>query len=429
MPTPELHEVVIDDLTQDGQGVATVAGERVFVADVLPGETVTISVGKRRRKLRQGQLHTVISASPERTTPGCEYFGRCGGCGLQHLEPAAQLGWKSKAMLETLRRIGGVVPEAVAAPITSKPWRYRRRARLGIKNVTAKGRVLVGFRERAASYVTDMQHCEVLAPPFDACLGGLAETLAACSVASKVPQAEIAVGDDHAAIVLRVLSDPSNDDCARLLEFGQRWDLDVYLQPGGLDSVVPLGETRPLLYRLPEQQIELEFTPIDFIQVNAGVNRAMVTRALELLQPIETDRILDLFCGLGNFTVPLARQADQVLGMEGAANLVERARVNGRRNGVDNIEFVTADLNDPAALPKQRFDLVLLDPPRTGAAAMVERISSVKPRRILYISCHPGTLARDSAVLYAQGFELSTAVAVDMFPHTNHVETMALFIA
>jgi 23S rRNA (uracil1939-C5)-methyltransferase len=429
MPMPELHEVVIDDLTQDGQGVTTVAGERVFVPDVLPGETVTISVGKRRRKLRQGQLHSVISASGERTTPGCEYFGRCGGCGLQHLESGAQLAWKSKAMLETLRRIGAAVPESLAPPITSEPWRYRRRARLGIKNVTAKGRVLVGFRERAASYVTDMQHCEVLASPFDACLGALADTLAVCSVASKIPQAEIAAGDDHGAIVLRVLSDPNDGDRARLQEFGQQWDLDVYLQPGGLDSVVPLGEPRPLLYRLPEQQVELEFTPIDFIQINAGVNRAMVSRALELLQPTATDQILDLFCGLGNFTIPLARQAGRVLGIEGAANLVQRARENALRNGVDNIQFVAADLNDSEALPKQHFDLVLLDPPRTGAAAMVERIASVQPRRILYISCHPGTLARDSIALQAQGFKLSTVVAVDMFPHTNHVETMALFVA
>lgn len=429
MPAPDLHEVVIDDLTQDGQGVTTVAGERVFVADVLPGETVTITVGKRRRKLRQGQLHAVLSASPQRVTPGCEYFGRCGGCGLQHLETAGQLEWKSKAMLETLRRIGAAVPESVAAPITSESWRYRRRARLGIKHVTAKGRVLVGFRERAASYVTDMRHCEVLAPPFDTCLDALSDVLTDCSVANKVPQAEIAVGDDHGAIVLRVLSEPNDDDKARLREFGQRWDIDVYLQPGGLDSVVPLGEVRPLLYRLPAQQVELEFAPIDFIQVNSGVNRAMVTRALGLLQPAPTDRILDLFCGLGNFTIPLAKQGGHVLGLEGAAHLVERAEANARRNRVDNVRFGAVDLNDPDALPQEHFDIVLLDPPRTGAAAMVERIASLNARRILYVSCHPGTLARDSVVLQAQGFKLATALAVDMFPHTNHVETMALFEA
>ena len=425
---PELHEVVIDDLTHDGQGVASVAGERVFVKDVLPGETVTISLGKRRRKLRQGQLHAVLKASPQRTTPGCEYFGRCGGCALQHLEAAAQLEWKTKAMLETLRRIGGAVPESVASPLTSEPWRYRRRARLGVKHVTARGRVLVGFRERAAGYITDMEHCEVLAPPFDACLGALAETLADCSIVRQVPQAEIAVGDDHGALVLRVLSEPTAEDRGRLQAFGEHWNLDVYLQPGGLDSIVPLGEVRPLIYRLPGQQLELEFAPVDFIQVNAGVNRAMVTRALELLAPRSTDRILDLFCGLGNFTLPLAQSGGEVVGLEGAAGLVARAEANARRNELDNVRFATADLDASEALPPERFDLVLLDPPRTGAAAMVEGIGRLKPRGILYVSCHPGTLARDCVGLQAQGFKLFTVLGVDMFPHTNHVETMALFV-
>jgi 23S rRNA (uracil1939-C5)-methyltransferase len=431
MATPVTHEVVIGDLTHDGQGVASVDGERVFIADVLPNETVSITLGKRRRKLRQGHLETVIDASPERTVPGCEYFGRCGGCGLQHLQPAAQLEWKGKAVLETLRRIGGVVPERVGEPITSEPWAYRRRARVGIKYVARKERVLAGFRERSAGYITDMQHCPVLANPFTDCLGDLAETIGGCSVAAQVPQAELAAGDDHGAMVLRVLTAPNAEDRVRLKEFGERWDLDMYLQPGGMDSVTPLVDTatRTLSYRLPAQQLELRFQPTDFVQVNAAVNREMVTRALALLEPRSTDRVLDLFCGLGNFTLPLARRAGEVLGVEGAANLITRAGENAVHNGIDNAVFRVADLAAPEALPAGPFDLVLLDPPRTGAAAMVERMASLQPRQVLYVSCHPGTLARDAAVLCAQGFTLAEVIPIDMFPHTQHVETMALFVA
>ena len=427
----ETHEVVVADLTHDGLGVASVGGERVFIPDVLPEETVSITLGKRRRKLRHGQLEAVIAPSPMRVEPGCEYFGRCGGCGLQHLDLEAQLDWKGKATLETLRRIGSVVPGRVGTAITSRPWGYRRRARVGIKYVARKGRVLAGFRERGASFITDMRRCPVLVSPFDECLGDLADTIGGSSVRADVPQAELAAGDGHGAIVLRLLSAPARPDLDLLDAFGRRWDLDIYLQTGGLDSVAPLNpeRARPLFYEHHDLNINLRFTPTDFIQVNGAVNRAMVARAIQLLQPSKTDRALDLFSGLGNFTLPLARHAGEVLGLEGAAGLVARAGENAARNGIDNASFRIADLADPKALPTGPFDLILLDPPRTGAAALVPHFAPLKPRRVLYVSCHPGTLARDAAVLSSQGFGLAEVIAVDMFPHTQHVETMALFVA
>jgi 23S rRNA (uracil1939-C5)-methyltransferase len=419
----------IVDLTHDGVGVAEVDGRRIFVADALPGERVEIALRKRRRKLQEADLVRVLEASPSRVQPKCPYFGRCGGCALQHLEHAAQVAFKQQAVAETLKRIGGVEPVTWLAPVMSQPWHYRRRARLGVKYVAAKSRVLVGFRERAAPYITDMLGCPVLMPPVDGLLGELAELIERSSVRERLPQIEVAVADGVVALVFRVLAEPSVADTESFREFGARFRLDMYWQRGGPGTIVPLDRARPMTYELREHGLTFEFLPTDFVQVNAGINAELVSTALRLADVQPTDRVLDLFCGLGNFSLPLARRADALLGVEGDAGLVARAVRNSARNGIGNARFVTADLMAPGwSFYREPWDVVVLDPPRTGAEGPVTELESSGVRRIVYVSCHPATLARDARVLVEKhGFTLQTARVFDMFPHTHHIEALALF--
>jgi 23S rRNA (uracil1939-C5)-methyltransferase len=421
-------EAEIIDLTHDGQGVADLGGQRVFVAGTLPAERVVIAPRRRRRRFQEAELLSVVHAAPDRVAPRCEYFGVCGGCALQHLAYDAQVRFKQRAVEQTLARIGGVAPETWLAPITGPEWNYRRRARLGVKFVEAKGRVLVGFRERAAPYITDMRRCPVLVPPFDTMLGDLAAEIEAADIKQRLPQIEAAAGDRAAAIVLRVLDAPSAGDRARFLALGERLGVDVYLQTGGVGTVAPLGAARPLDYRLGAFDVTLEYAPTDFIQINAAVNERMVAAAVELAEPGPADRVLDLYCGLGNFSLPFARRAGEVLGVEGEAGLVARAVRNAAANGIANARFLAADRAEAEwSFYREPFDLVVLDPPRTGAAEAVGQIARMRPRRVVYVSCHPATLARDAKVLVAAGFRLRAARVLDMFPHTHHVEAMALF--
>lgn len=424
-------EASIVDLTHDGQGVADVDGRRVFVPGTLPDERVVIAPRRRRRRFTEAELVRIIEPAAARITPPCEVFGRCGGCALQHLSYEAQVSFKQRVVEEAFARIAGISPDEWLPPILGPTWRYRRRARLGVKHVEAKARVLVGFRERAAPYITDMTQCPVLVPPMDTVIAPLAEAIAATSIKRRLPQAEVAVGEDAAAIVLRVLDAPSADDRERLAAFGAERGIDVYLQTGGPGTVAPLGSARPLKYSLPEFGITLEFAPTDFIQINAAVNERMVSAAVELADVTPADRVLDLFCGLGNFTLPFARRAAEVLGVEGEAGLVARAVRNAKLNGIENARFLTADLAERGwPFYRESWDLALLDPPRTGAEAPVEQLGRVRPRRIVYVSCHPATLARDAKVLVGtHGYRLRAARALDMFPHTHHVEAMALFVA
>ncbi len=422
-------EAEIVDLTHDGQGVADVEGRRVFVAGTLPSERVVIAPRRARRRFQEAELLRIVAPAADRVEPPCEYFGRCGGCALQHLAYDAQVRFKQRAVAEAFARIGGVEPARWLAPITGPEWRYRRRARLGVKFVEAKGRVLVGFRERAAPYITDMAHCPVLVEPMGSLIGELAEEIAQTSVARRLPQVETAVGDGAAAIVLRVLDAPRAEDRTRFEGFGARHDVDVYLQSGGPGTVAPLRPpARALDYRLEDFDVTLAFAPTDFIQINAAVNAQMVAAAIELAEPAPGDRVLDLYCGLGNFSLPFARSAGEVLGVEGEAGLVARAVRNAAANGIDNARFLAADLAEEGwPFYRERWDLVVLDPPRTGAAAPAAQIARLKPRRVVYVSCHPATLARDAKVLVAAGYELAAARVLDMFPHTHHVEAMALF--
>ena len=433
-PRPGAAEVqtgTVAALTQAGEGVIH-GGKTVFVAGALPGERIRFRRTRRHRQHDDGVLLEVLEPAPTRVTPRCAHFGVCGGCALQHLAPAAQLLVKDQELRETLSRVARVTPARWLAPLGGPQWGYRRRARLGAKFVRKKGCVVVGFRERAAPYVAQLAHCEVLAPAAAALIAPLAALLGGLTLREHVPQIEVAVADNATALVLRLLRPAPAEDLVRLEAFAAAHRVRLYLQPGGLESVHELGAPgEPLRYALPRFDLELEFAPTDFIQVNGPVNQALVGRALELLELTPAARVLDLFCGLGNFSLPLARSAAAVVGVEGDAQLCARARANAARNGVANAVFHSADLAQPpqAALPwlRERYSHVLLDPPRTGARAVLAALAHLAPQRLLYISCHPGSLARDLGVLvHEHGFTLEAAGVVDMFPHTAHVESLAL---
>jgi len=430
----ELAEADVVDLAHDGRGIARPSGKAVFIHGALPGERVRYRVTKRRRQLDEASLVEVLTPSPDRTEPKCAHFGVCGGCSLQHLAPAAQLAAKERQLLDNLERIGGVRSPRVFEPITGSDFAYRRRARLGVKYVHKKGRVLAGFRERDKPYLADLKRCEILIERFATLPADLAALVETLSVRERVPQVELAAGDERAALTFRVLQTPDAGDLSKLQAFGSRLEVDIYLQSGGPDTVRPLQEAAgerppPLRYAIDGGRIALEFGPSDFIQINREVNLAMVEAAVGHLDPQPQDSVLDLFCGLGNFTLALGRRARGVLGVEGDANLVARARANASANGIA-AEFVVDDLFEPRRFgpwAERAYDLVLLDPPRAGAIAMMERMPQWGPRRVVYISCHPGSLARDTAVFVAQGFKLSGAGVLDMFPHTTHVESIAVF--
>lgn len=429
-------EAEIVDLSHDGRGVAHLDGKAVFVVGALAGERVRLRLTRRQRRYDEAEVLEVLDASPDRVVARCAHFGLCGGCALQHLAPSAQIGIKQGILAEALERIGKVEPETWLSPLTAEHWGYRRKARLGVRYVAKKGRVLVGFRERGSSFIADLRRCEVLHPAVGERLTELAELIQALSIRERVAQIEMAQGDGPVVLVLRVLDPPTPQDIDHLQAFATRTGLHLYLQPGGIETVEPLpGQAMELTYRLPARNLTLAFEPHDFTQVNLELNRLMVERALQWLDPGPEDRVLDLFCGLGNFTLPIACRAAFVLGVEGDAGLVERARANARRNGFDDrrLCFECADLycatsDRDWAWTRHAFDLALLDPPRSGALQVLDPLAATGIRRLIYVSCYPGTLARDAGQLVGRhGFRLIAAGAMDMFPHTAHVESMAVF--
>jgi 23S rRNA (uracil1939-C5)-methyltransferase len=427
---PERVEII--DLTHDGRGVARTDGKTLFVSDALPGETVTAVRMKRRRSHDEARLVEVLVPAGDRVTPGCEFFGVCGGCTLQHLDGDAQIAAKQRILAEHLRESGGIEPDTFFAPIRAEPGGYRRRARLGVRYVEGKGRVLVGFRERFSSYIADVDACPVLASPADRLILPLADLIGELTLRSRLPQVELTVADNRTALVFRVLDPPTDADLEAFRAFRREFDVDVYLQPGGLDTVEPLdGEFLPLHYALPEFGLELGVGPTDFLQVNAVVNRQLVSRAVTLLSADGEARVLDLFCGLGNFTLPLARRAGAVVGVEGDRALVERAERNAVANGIANASFQVADLFGECAgegWAAAAYDAVLVDPPRAGARPVLPVVAASGARRVVYVSCNPASLARDAGILVSEyGFRLEGAGVVDMFPHTTHLESIALF--
>ncbi len=425
-------EARIDSMGHDGRGVARIEGKATFIHGALPGESVLFRYTKRRRSHDEGQTVAVVSASPDRVVPRCVHYGVCGGCSLQHISPEAQIAAKQAILLENLRTIGKVQPAAVLPPIVNDfPWGYRRKARLGVKEVVRKGKVLVGFRERGSSFVADLSQCHVLHPRVGELLPALSALIGSLSISQRLPQIEMAMDDEQCVLILRILEPLSTQDEHRLSAFQAEHDIVFYLQPGGPDSVTPLGADVDLQNRLPAYSISLHFEPSDFTQVNSDINRKMVERAMTLLDPQRNDRVLDLFCGIGNFTLPIARNCAQVVGVEADPGLVARARGNAERNGLVNSLFYTADLyaeltSEPWM--QQRFDKALLDPPRSGALSALALLPKLGIRHIVYVSCSPGTLARDAGELVDKhGYRLSRAGVMDMFPHTAHVESIALF--
>ena len=431
----------IDSLDYEGNGVARVAGKAVFIEGAVPGDEVRFRYYNKKRSYDTGGVLDVISPSADRVVPRCPHFGVCGGCSLQHVQPGAQLRHKQQVLSDCLQRIGKVVPDAWLPPLDGPVWAYRRKARLGVRLVPKKGGILVGFRERRRTFITPLESCAVLDPAVSALLVPLRALIATLSCSGRLPQVEVAVGDTQQdapalALVFRHLEPLDDHDLRALRRFGEAHGAQIFLQPAGPDSVARLWpDTGTLVYRLPEHGVELHFGPTDFVQVNAAVNRMLVGRALELLDPGPQDSVLDLFCGLGNFTLPLARRAGRVLGVEGDAALVERARANALHNAIANAQFLAADLyavDGSAPWGEERFGKWLLDPPRTGAMAAIKRLPAdgSGPERIMYVSCNPGTLARDSEVLvHVKGYRLAAAGVLDMFPHTSHVESLALFEA
>jgi 23S rRNA (uracil1939-C5)-methyltransferase len=425
-------EADIVDLTHDGRGVARIDGKAVFVSGALPGERVRLHFSGRHRHYDEAVVDEVVQPSVDRVTPRCAHFGICNGCALQHMSAAAQIAAKQHVLLENFERIGKVRPQSILPALTDMPWGYRRKARLGVKFVDKKGRVLVGFRESNGRYIADIKRCEILHPAVGERIEALSALIESLDARRTIPQIEVAAGDDLIALIFRHLQPLSTQDRDALTEFAKRNELGIYLQPGGADSVAPLWPPDARLnFRLPAHDLDIEFQPLDFIQVNGGMNRRMIDHALGLLDPQPGDRVLDLFCGLGNFTLPIARRGAKVAGVEGEAGLVRRAEENARRNQVNNARFHAANLASDqrtTAWARADYDLLLLDPPRSGAAEVLEYLPGRTVKRVVYVSCHPGSLARDAGILVERhGFALRSAGVMDMFPHTAHVESIALF--
>ena len=443
--------VVIESLDQEGRGIARVDGKAVFVEGALPGERVALETLKRKPAYEIARVTRIEDANPGRVKPRCPHFGVCGGCSLQHADVTLQLAAKQRVMEDALERIGRVRPGMLLAPIAGPAWGYRHRARLSVRDVPKKGGVLVGFHERKSSYVADMRECHVIPPKVGRLLPALRSLVGSLSIRTRLPQIELAVGErlqrheGQAApdlvyvLVLRVLEPPSREDETRLVAFADAHGVEFWLQPKGPDSVAPFHPANSsLAYTLPEFDLAIPFEPTDFTQVNAVVNRVLVRRAVTLLAAADGERVVDFFCGLGNFTLPIARSGALVTGVDGNEALVRRAQRNAERNGLgQRTTFRTANLFDatPESLSSLGpFSRALIDPPREGAVEVCKALPPAgtpdAPRRIVYVSCNPATLARDAGVLvHDRGFELVAAGAVNMFPHTAHVESVAVFDA
>jgi 23S rRNA (uracil1939-C5)-methyltransferase len=442
-PTVEWLEV--ESLDLDAQGVAhRGSGKVVFVEGALPGERVTCKVSRQKNNWEQGPVAEIARESSQRVRPACPHFGlhpgACGGCKMQHLHPAAQVAVKQRVLEDKLWHLAKVKPEQVLRPIEGPAWGYRWRARLSVRRVVKKGTVLVGFHERRSRYVADMRVCPVLPEAVSALLVPLRELIGAMDLRERAPQIELAVGDGVIALALRHLAPVGADDRARLRGFGERHGVQWWLQPGGPDTVHPLDPGAPeLAYGLPEFGITLPFVPTDFTQVNGDINRVLVSRALALLGPRPGERVIDWFCGIGNFTLPLATLAREVLGVEGCEALVRRARSNAERNRLgERLRFESRNLFDLSAADLAAFGSAerwLVDPPREGAFALAKAGAELHgagfaglPQRIVYVSCNPATLARDAGLLvHLGGYRCAAAGVVNMFPHTAHVESIAVF--
>ncbi len=479
--------VEIRSLSHDGRGIATIENKTTFLAGALPGETVRYNIHQKRAQLNEGVALEIVTPSPDRATPPCEHFGVCGGCSLQHMSPRVQLELKQQTLLNQLKHFGQVEPQHILPALSATTEGYRRKARLGVKFVIKKDKLLVGFREKSSSYLADLNRCVVLHPAIGERFNELSELIRSLEAYRHIPQIEVAIGDTDVALVFRHLEPLSDEDKNKLIAFGEKFQFHIYLQPNPPQKVEELtrlntegwgrndewapapslpieGRHDPrmersantgmyvpeigsdgagahsrsaspkperLTYTLPDEQLEFLFHPLDFTQVNLEMNRLMVRQAINLLDLKPTDKVLDLFCGIGNFTLPIARHAHHVTGIEGGDDMVKRAQANAEHNSISNVAFHAANLFEPnptTAWMKQHYDKILLDPPRAGAREILPHFQTFGACKIVYVSCNPATLARDAGDLVnLYGYKLVAAGAMNMFPHTAHIEAMAVF--
>lgn len=428
------NRVTIESLDQEGRGIAHADGKVIFIEGALTGEVVSYASYRRKPSFELAQMTQLHRAASIRVQPKCAHYGVCGGCSMQHLDSRVQVAVKQRILEDSLERIGRVKPETILPAIYGQSWGYRERARISARYVIKKSKMLVGFHEKRSSYVADMQSCEILAPKIAGLIQPLATLIEGLSIRDNLPQIEVAVGEQVYVLVLRVMAPPSADDEAALRAFADQHQIQFWLQSKGPETIVPFYplDSPALSYSLPEFSVTMPFAPGEFTQVNSQLNRVMISRSMRLLDPQAGERIADFFCGLGNFTLPIARSGAQVLGIEGSDALVRRAAQNAAFNGLSaNTQFSVRNLfeMDEASLAGLgKFDKWLIDPPRDGAMELVKSITpEIAPELIVYVSCNPATLARDAAELVQKGYVLKSAGVMNMFPQTSHVESIAVF--
>lgn len=426
-------KVTIESLCHDGRGVAHVNGKVVFIDEALPGEEIEFIYTDSHKDYAEGRMVNLFNRAPERVEPECLHYGVCGGCSFQHVASSEQIKIKQELLKEQFSRIGKVEIPQIWEALTGSHWGYRSKARMGVKYVEKKGRVLVGFRERRQPFLAEIESCKVMHPIVGNNLMALSEMIGKLSIKSLIPQIEVAIGDSECVLAFRTLESAPDSDKEILRQFAHQHGISICLQIKGPDTIVPLdGEPEVLpTYTLPEQGIEFKFRPAMFTQVNYEINRQMVSRVMHEFALTQDDVVLDLFCGLGNFTLPLATKAGRVVGVEGDAPLINHAKENARLNNLSNVEFYTADLSKDVsdqAWAQQKYTKVLLDPSRAGASEVLHNLKKWQPQQIIYVSCNPSTLARDAGILVnTLGYKLIKAGVMDMFPQTGHVESIALF--
>ncbi|STX28789.1 23S rRNA (uracil-5-)-methyltransferase RumA [Legionella beliardensis] len=425
----------IEKFSHDGRGIARINGKTTFIGGALPGETVSFQYTKVKKDFDEGQLLSVISRSAARAEPRCPHYQLCGGCSLQHLNEEMQIQEKQLLLLDLLQRIAHIKPELILPPLSSVSWNYRNKARLSVRYVEKKKAALVGFREKNnPRFIAEISQCPILNPKVDGNISKLRELIDSLENPHSIAQIEVAAGDEEVALILRNLESLTSNDEQVLRQFSQDNGFTLYLQPGNAQTVTrfhPPADSDFLTYSLPKENIHFKFHPTDFTQVNASLNQLMITHAMQLMDLKPDDIVLDLFCGLGNFSLPLAKRCKRVIGIEGSGAMVLRAQLNAQINNIANAEFYCADLDKPDGLkqfPIGEVNKILIDPPRSGALELVKQFAKLKITRLVYVSCNPATLARDSDILVNQlGFKLKAAGVMDMFPHTAHVESIALF--
>lgn len=435
-PSLTTQTAQIVNLSHDGKGIARINGKTTFIQGALPGELVEFQYTRIKKDFDEGFLLTVLESSSLRVEPKCPHYSLCGGCSLQHMSASEQIHYKEAQLLDLLSRYGHTKPQNVLPPLASVHWNYRNKARLSVRYVEKKQTAVVGFRERNnPRYITEITQCPILHAKLDADIIPLRHLINSMEDKHCIAQIEVAAGDDEIALIFRNLTALNEADELKIQQFAEEYQYKIFLQPGGVDSVFcfyPPQSSEYLTYCLPDYQITFKFHPTDFTQVNAALNRAMVTLALQLMDLKSSDIVLDLFCGLGNFSLPMAKFCSRVFGVEGSKTMVERASMNAKMNQLANVDFYAANLDDArevANLVQQTYNKVFIDPPRSGALEIVKQIDLLNPERIVYVSCNPITLARDTDILVNQkGYMLVKAGVMDMFPHTAHVESIALFV-